>query len=171
MKHALWRELAESGFARLAATIWLLPLLQLLLRVQLNILGRQLFVESNLLEPRYVAVSQKAVVMPLEWPSLPAQADSVSSQNLLCTSLAEGCLMGAVMCRGRPGSWKAVRLSTRADQLVRVGKGAQEQFLEYAHYLPERSVQAAVDRQKLAGFAVLESTELAQDMNAEQVRA
>ena len=52
VKHALWRELAESGFARLAATIWLLPLLQLLLRVQLNILGRQLFVESNLLEPR-----------------------------------------------------------------------------------------------------------------------
>ena len=73
--------------------------------------------------------------------------------------------------RGRPGSWKAVRLSTRADQLVRVGKGAQEQFLEYAHYLPERSVQAAVDRQKLAGFAVLESTELAQDMSAEQVHA
>jgi peroxin-3 len=52
VKHALWRELAEAGFARLAATIWLLPLLQLLLRVQLNILGRQLFVESNLLEPR-----------------------------------------------------------------------------------------------------------------------
>ncbi|CAL5229934.1 g13360 [Coccomyxa viridis] len=124
LKHALWRELAESGFARLAATIWLLPLLQLLLRVQLNILGRQLFVESNLLEPR-----------------------------------------------GRPGSWKAVRLSTQADQLVRVGKGAQEQFLEYAHYLPERSVQAAVDRQKLAGFAVLESTELAQDMSAEQVHS
>ena len=71
--------------------------------------------------------------------------------------------------RGRPGSWKAARLSTRADQLVRVGKGAQEQFLEYAHYLPERSVQAAVDRQKLAGFAVLESTELAQDMSAEEV--
>ena len=51
-KHALWRELAEAGFARTAAAIWLLPLLQLLLRVQLNILGRQLFVESNLLEPR-----------------------------------------------------------------------------------------------------------------------
>ena len=71
MKHALWRELAESGFARLAATIWLLPLLQLLLRVQLNILGRQLFVESNLLEPRYLAVPQKAAVMPLKWPLLP----------------------------------------------------------------------------------------------------
>ena len=54
---------------------------------------------------------------------------------------------------------------------MRVGKGAQEQFLEYAHYLPERSVQAAVDRQKLAGFAVLESTELAQDMSAEEVHA
>ena len=89
----------------------------------------------------------------------------------MCTSFAEGHLNGAMACRGRPGSWKAVRLSTQADQLVRVGKGAQEQFLEYAHYLPERSVQAAVDRQKLAGFAVLESTELAQDMSAEQVRA
>lgn len=73
-------------------------------------------------------------------------------------------------CRGKPGSWKAARLSTRPEQLVRVGKGAQEQFLEYAHYLPERSVQAAVDRQRLAGFAALESTELAQDMDADQVR-
>jgi peroxin-3 len=51
-KRALWRELAEAGFARTAAAVWLLPLLQLLLRVQLNILGRQLFMESNLLEPR-----------------------------------------------------------------------------------------------------------------------
>lgn len=51
-KHALWRELAEAGFARTASAILLLPLLQLLLRVQLNILGRQLFMESNLLEPR-----------------------------------------------------------------------------------------------------------------------
>lgn len=51
-KHALWRELAEAGFARTASAIWLLPLLHLLLRVQLNILGRQLFVESNLVEPR-----------------------------------------------------------------------------------------------------------------------
>jgi hypothetical protein len=71
-------------------------------------------------------------------------------------------------CRGKPGAWKAARLSTRPEQLVRVGKGAQEQFLEYAHYLPERSVQSAVDRQKLAGFAALESTELAQDMDAER---
>lgn len=55
-KHALWRELAEAGFARTASAIWLLPLLQLLLRVQLNILGRQLFMESNLLEPRYVVL-------------------------------------------------------------------------------------------------------------------
>ena len=74
-------------------------------------------------------------------------------------------------CRGKPGAWKAARLATRPDQLVRVGKSAQEQFLEYAHYLPERSVQAAVDRQRVAGFAVLESTELAQDMDASQVRA
>lgn len=82
------------------------------------------------------------------------------------TKLSEG-----AMRRGKPGAWKAGRLSTRPDQLVRVGKGAQEQFLEYAHYLPERSVAAAVDRQRVAGYAVLESTELAQDMDAEQVCA
>ena len=78
---------------------------------------------------------------------------------------------GSAPCRGKPGAWKAARLATRPNQLVRVGKSAQEQFLEYAHYLPERSVQAAVDRQRVAGFAVLESTELAQDMDANQVRA
>lgn len=58
-KHALWRELAEAGFARTASAIWLLPLLQLLLRVQLNILGRQLFMESNLMEPRYDCKKRK----------------------------------------------------------------------------------------------------------------
>jgi len=51
-KRALWRELAAAGFARAAAAAWLLPLLDLLLRVQLNILGRHLFLESNLLDPR-----------------------------------------------------------------------------------------------------------------------
>jgi hypothetical protein len=52
-KRALWRELAAAGFARAAAAAWLLPLLDLLLRVQLNILGRHLFLESNLLDPRH----------------------------------------------------------------------------------------------------------------------
>lgn len=51
-KRALWRDLAAAGFARAAAAAWLLPLLALLLRVQLNILGRHLFLESNLLDPR-----------------------------------------------------------------------------------------------------------------------
>ncbi len=112
-----------------------------------------------------------AAVIPLEWPLLPHTELKVtaSGTRTVCLTPAEVHLNKAMTRRGKPGSWKAVRLSTRPDQLVRVGKGAQEQFLEYAHYLPERSVQAAVDRQKLAGFAVLESTELAQDMDAEQV--
>ena len=54
-KQALWRELAAAGFARAAAAVWLMPLLNLLLRVQLNILGRHLFLESNLLDPRRAA--------------------------------------------------------------------------------------------------------------------
>ena len=175
MKHALWRELAESGFARLAATIWLLPLLQLLLRVQLNILGRQLFVESNLLEPRYFAMSKRMLPCSEHAHGLRIlssfRGHPQGLERHVHKSCRETALNTAMLRRGTPGSWKAARLSTRADQLVRVGKGAQEQFLEYAHYLPERSVQAAVDRQKLAGFAVLENTELAQDMGVEQVHA
>ncbi len=54
-------------------------------------------------------------------------------------------------------------------ELIRVGKGAQEQFLEYAHYLPERSVQATVERHKLAAYASLEGLELTQPLSAEQV--
>lgn len=54
-------------------------------------------------------------------------------------------------------------------ELIRVGKGAQEQFLEYAHYLPERSVQATVERHKLAAYAALEGLELTQPLSAEQV--
>ena len=94
-----------------------------------------------------------------------------SRENFVILSQTQCAARGSAPCRGKPGAWKAARLVTRPDQLVRVGKSAQEQFLEYAHYLPERSVQAAVDRQRVAGFAVLESTELAQDMDASQVQA
>lgn len=38
------------SFTRLVCIVWLVPLLDLLLRVQLNILGRHLFLESHLLD-------------------------------------------------------------------------------------------------------------------------
>lgn len=58
----------------------------------------------------------------------------------------------------------------RPTELIRVGKGAQEQFLEYAHYLPERSVQATVERNKLAAFAALDGRELTEPISVDQVR-
>ncbi len=57
----------------------------------------------------------------------------------------------------------------RPTELIRVGKGAQEEFLEYAHYLPERSVQATVERHKLAAYSALDGLELTQPLSAEQV--
>ena len=45
-----WEQLKSLSFARLVCIIWLVPLLDLLLRVQLNILGRHLFLESHLLD-------------------------------------------------------------------------------------------------------------------------
>lgn len=55
-------------------------------------------------------------------------------------------------------------------ELIRIGKSAQEQFLEYAHYLPERSVQAAVERQKVAAYAALERFELTEELSADEVK-
>lgn len=45
-----WEQLKLLSFTRLICIIWLVPLLDLLLRVQLNILGRHLFLESHLLD-------------------------------------------------------------------------------------------------------------------------
>ncbi|KAK9831977.1 hypothetical protein WJX81_004915 [Elliptochloris bilobata] len=106
-KQALWRELAAAGFARAAAAVWLMPLLNLLLRVQLNILGRHLFLESNLLDPS-------------------ARLDGW------------GASAGPGGGTGRGGG------GVGSPAAVRIGKAAQEQFLEYAHYLPERGAGAAV---------------------------
>ena len=50
-----------------------------------------------------------------------------------------------------------------------MGKGVQEQFLEYAHYLPERSVQAAVERQRVAAFSALEGIQLTQPVSVAEV--
>lgn len=50
-KQTLWRELSIDALARLVAALWMLPLLCLQVRVQLNILGRHLYLESALADP------------------------------------------------------------------------------------------------------------------------
>ncbi|KAK9800840.1 hypothetical protein WJX73_007176 [Symbiochloris irregularis] len=50
VKLETWEQLKAFSFARLVCVVWLVPLLDLLLRVQLNILGRHLFLESHLLD-------------------------------------------------------------------------------------------------------------------------
>ena len=49
-KLEIWSRLKLAAFTRAACATWLVPLLDLLLRVQLNILGRHLFLESHLLD-------------------------------------------------------------------------------------------------------------------------
>ena len=62
-KVALWEELKVAAFTRLLASVWLLPLLDLFVRVQLNILGRHLYLESAL-DTRW-AVCVRACVLGL----------------------------------------------------------------------------------------------------------
>lgn len=45
-KLATWEELKVAAFSRAVGAAWLLPLLDLFVRVQLNILGRHLYLES-----------------------------------------------------------------------------------------------------------------------------
>ena len=46
----LWQELKVLSFARTLSATWLVALLDLLLRVQLNILGRHLFLQTHILD-------------------------------------------------------------------------------------------------------------------------
>ena len=49
-KVELWQELKLVSWARTLSAAWLVALLDLLLRVQLNILGRHLFLQTHLLD-------------------------------------------------------------------------------------------------------------------------
>lgn len=53
-KLEIWTRLKLLAFTRAACLTWLVPLLDLLLRVQLNVLGRHLFLESHLLDRCFV---------------------------------------------------------------------------------------------------------------------
>jgi len=66
----------------------------------------------------------------------------------MCNAQRDRQVNDVVGRRGKPGCWKAGRLSTRADQPVRVGKGAHGQLLEYAHC--QSAVWSRVDRQRVA---------------------
>lgn len=47
----LWQELKLVAWARTMSCAWLVALADLLLRVQLNILGRHIFLQTHLLDP------------------------------------------------------------------------------------------------------------------------
>lgn len=51
-KHALWSEIKVLTFTRAIAASWMVSLLDLMNRVQLNILGRHLYLQSNVLDTR-----------------------------------------------------------------------------------------------------------------------
>lgn len=53
-KYATWEEIKVLTFTRAVAASWMVSLLDLLNRVQLNILGRHLYLQSNILDARQV---------------------------------------------------------------------------------------------------------------------
>lgn len=53
-KYAAWEEIKVLTFTRAVAASWMVSLLDLMNRVQLNILGRHLYLQSNILDARYL---------------------------------------------------------------------------------------------------------------------
>lgn len=53
-KYATWEEIKVLTFTRAIAASWMVSLLDLMTRVQLNILGRHLYLQSNVLDARCV---------------------------------------------------------------------------------------------------------------------
>ncbi len=51
-KYAAWEEIKVLTFTRAVAASWMVSLLDLMNRVQLNILGRHLYLQSNILDAR-----------------------------------------------------------------------------------------------------------------------
>ena len=51
-KYIMWEEVKLLTFTRAIAASWMIALLDLMTRVQLNILGRHLYLQSNVLDPR-----------------------------------------------------------------------------------------------------------------------
>ncbi|KAK9811692.1 hypothetical protein WJX72_008483 [[Myrmecia] bisecta] len=118
---ATWEELKIMSFTRTLSATWLVPLVDLLLRVQLNMLGRHIFLENNLIEARPAAEA---------WP----------------------------LQSGSP-----------AHQHMRVSNRAQQMFLEYAHFIPERGTDLVVAHMRQAVLKVIGSADLKQRMDASQV--
>lgn len=52
-KYSTWEEIKVLTFTRAVAASWMVSLLDLMNRVQLNILGRHLYLQSNILDARY----------------------------------------------------------------------------------------------------------------------
>lgn len=52
-KYAAWEEIKVLTFTRAVAASWMVSLLDLMNRVQLNILGRHLYLQSNILDARH----------------------------------------------------------------------------------------------------------------------
>lgn len=53
-KYVTWEEIKVLTFTRAIAASWMVSLLDLMTRVQLNILGRRLYLQSNVLDARYL---------------------------------------------------------------------------------------------------------------------
>ena len=51
-KYAMWDDIKILTFTRAVAACWMVSLLDLMNRVQLNILGRHLYLQSNVLDTR-----------------------------------------------------------------------------------------------------------------------
>ncbi|KAL4458388.1 hypothetical protein ABPG75_013253 [Micractinium tetrahymenae] len=123
-KLAAWEELKVAAFVRAAGAAWLLPLLDLFVRVQLNILGRHLYLES--------AVEGSGMARPAGLPKLsaPSQERFLSFAEFLAQQGAAELL--ALMRAAAEARLAGVALqeTVAAGQVQQLLAGISEEFAE-----------------------------------------
>lgn len=77
-KRLLWHQLAQKSFTRAMGACWLVPILDLLVRMKLHIVGRHMYLESKL--PEMQSRGGRAVPRMQMPPRLSDRAKEVCSQ-------------------------------------------------------------------------------------------
>ena len=141
-KRKIWEELAAASLARLVASMWALPLISLQVRVQINVLGRHLYLETALQDTAAAAAAAAAVA-----------GNGLSS---LSQHFRGGGGGGGI---GTPGA--------AARPLSHLSAASQESFLSFSEHLTKSGHVALLAAARRAADAALTGVSLNQEINSE----
>ncbi len=192
-KLAAWEELKVAAFVRAAGAAWLLPLLDLFVRVQLNILGRHLYLESAV-EGRWGPGLLRAL-MGRAAMRASQHAPACSGARIKAAVDATGVLSRACACTHaealhpshslhhnptnptapdpHPTALSRAQICSgmqRPTGLLKLSAPSQERFLSYAEFLAQQGAAELLGVMRTAAEARLAGVALQDALTAEQVQ-